>query len=41
VIPDKGGKNEEINRRSTGRTVRTVKWGRVEHTQSGNKIIRI
>jgi hypothetical protein len=41
VTPDKGGKNEEINRSNTGRTVRTVKGGKVEHKQSGNKIIKI
>jgi len=41
VTPDKGGKNEEINRSSTGRKVRTVKGGRVKHNQSGNKITRI
>jgi hypothetical protein len=41
VTPDKGGKIEEINRSSTGVTVRTAKRGKFEHTQSGNKIIKI
>jgi hypothetical protein len=38
LTPDKGNKNEEINGSRTGRT---VKEGKVEHIQSGNKIIKI